>query len=318
MSHDTDVDGAVTMITNDEDVAEVQKKCFTKHTLKRDSNWEKVRQEVTCAICLELLDDPKSMPCLHTYCKKCLMEALTKRPHDPDLPHDRPAINCPLCRTEVALSDQGIEALATYQFLCNTFSRDSSTTRYAVPVLTSLLCQTHPQELLKLYCKDCEALFCRDCVLVEHKAHNYSFVDEIIEEEKEHLQNVTLKELEHILASTQEAITGINQLQAKVALCNDDNVAQLDKCFQEITSLLNSCKRSFLDELQKQLENLMTLKQKIESCRDFTQKTLHDGISIEIMSAKKNNPNTSRNYTTVLHWLLSLNHPQQFSTKWTK
>ena len=76
-----------------------------------DSNWEKVRQEVTCAICLELLDDLKSMPCLHTYCKKCLMEALAKRPHDPDLPRDRPAINCPLCRTEVALSDQGIEAL---------------------------------------------------------------------------------------------------------------------------------------------------------------------------------------------------------------
>ena len=80
---------------------------------QRDSNWEKVRQEVTCAICLELLDDPKSMPCLHTYCKKCLIEAIAKRPHDPDLPRDRPAINCPLCRAEVALSDQGIEALPT-------------------------------------------------------------------------------------------------------------------------------------------------------------------------------------------------------------
>ena len=43
-----------------------------------DSNWEKVHQEITCAICLELLDDPKSMPCLHTYCKKCLMEAIAK------------------------------------------------------------------------------------------------------------------------------------------------------------------------------------------------------------------------------------------------
>ena len=76
-----------------------------------DSNWEKIRQEVTCVICLELLTDPKSMPCLHTYCKKCLMEALAKRPHDPDLSQDRVAINCPLCRAEVVLSDQGIEAL---------------------------------------------------------------------------------------------------------------------------------------------------------------------------------------------------------------
>ena len=31
----------------------------------------------------------------------------------------------------------------------------------------------------------------------------------------------------------------------------------------------------------------MTLKQKVESCRDFTQKTLHDGTSTEILSAKK-------------------------------
>ena len=101
--------------TDDEEVAGAEFQ-ITEHLTtakQRHSNWEKVRQEVTCAICLELLDDPKSMPCLHTYCKKCLMEALTKRPHDPDLPRDRPAINCPLCRAEVALSDQGIEALPT-------------------------------------------------------------------------------------------------------------------------------------------------------------------------------------------------------------
>ena len=170
-----------------------------------------------------------------------------------------------------------------------------------VPVLAankSLLCKMHPQELLKLYCEDCEALLCRDCVLVKHKTHNYSFVDEIIEEEKEHFQDVTLKELEQILASTKEAIIGVEQMQAKVLSCNDDNVAQLDKCFQEITDMLNTRKRTFLTEvrqvtedylcpLQKQQEDLMTLKQKIEGCRDFTQKMLRDGISTEIISAKK-------------------------------
>ena len=31
----------------------------------------------------------------------------------------------------------------------------------------------------------------------------------------------------------------------------------------------------------------MTLKQKVESCHDFTQKTLRDGTSTEIISAKK-------------------------------
>ena len=228
-----------------------------------DSNWEKVRQEVTCAICLELLDDSKSMPCLHTYCKKCLMETLAKRPHNPDLPRDRPAINCPLCRAEITLSDKGIEALPsnfsatrlveTVQlqdkleqnitplcdgckendaiasccdcrgfFLCISYvkaHKNVPTTKnhvlmmlkdFSIPesslvsVKSSPLCQKHPEELLKLYCQDCEVLVCRDCVLVQHKSHNYSFVDDVIEEEKQQLKDVTLQELDKILTSTKK------------------------------------------------------------------------------------------------------------------
>ena len=170
-----------------------------------------------------------------------------------------------------------------------------------VPVLAankSLLCQRHPQELLKLYCEDCETLVCRDCVLVKHKTHDSNFIDDIIEKEKEHLQDVTLVELEEILSSTKEAMTGVEEMQAKVLSQNDDHVTELDETFQKITDMLNTRKRTFLTEvrqvteddlcpLQKQQEDLMTLKQKVESCRDFTQKTLHDGTSTEIMSAKK-------------------------------
>ena len=355
---------------NNEEVAnfgeEFDKKCFIEHdntiehlttAKQRDSNWEKVRQEVTCAICLELLDDPKSMPCLHTYCKKCLIEALAKRPHDPDLPRDRPAINCPLCRAEVALSDQGIEALPTNFsatrlvetvelqdkleenktqkcdsciegdaiasccecggfFLCASCFRVHkqlpSTKNHSmlslnqfmqssIPVLAankSVLCPRHPQELLKLYCEDCETLVCRDCVLVKHKTHDSNFIDDIIEKEKEYLQDVSLVELEEILTSTKEAMTGVEEMQAKILSQNDDHVAELDDTFQEITDMLNSRKRIFLAEvrqvteddlcpLQKQQEDLMTLKQKVETCHDFTQKTLRNGTSTEIISAKK-------------------------------
>ena len=332
-------------------------KLVTTKSSEGDSNWEKVRQEVTCAICLELLTDPKSMPCLHTYCKKCLMEALAKRPHDPDLSQDRVAINCPLCRAEVVLSDQGIEALPsnfsatrlveTVQLQdkleqnrtlkCNSCSEGDAIARCcecggfflcknclrvhkqfpatknhsvlslnqfmesSAPVLTankSLLCQKHPQALLRLYCEDCKTLVCQDCVLVKHKIHNYNFVDEIIKEEKEHLQDITLEELEEILTGTKGAITGVEEMQGKVLLCNDQHVAELEKTFQDITDMLNSRKTTFLNEvrqvtkddlcpLQKQQEDLTTLKEKVESCRDFTQKTLCNGTSTEIMSAKK-------------------------------
>ena len=170
-----------------------------------------------------------------------------------------------------------------------------------VPVLAatkSLLCQRHPQELLQLYCEDCETLVCRNCVLVKHKTHNFNFIDDVIEEEKEHLQDITLVELEEILTSTKKAITGVEEMQAKILTCNDHAIAKLDKTFQEIMEMLNSRKGTFLIEvrqvteddlcpLQKQQEDLMILKQKIESCHDFTQKTLRAGTGTEVMSAKK-------------------------------
>ena len=322
-----------------------------------DSNWEKVRQEVTCAICLELLDDPKSMPCLHTYCKKCLMEALTKRPHDPDLPRDRPAINCPLCRAEVALSDQGIEALPsnfsatrlveTVQlqdkleqnktplcdgcnendavasccdcrgfFLCvscrKAHKNVPATKNHTLMTLKDLsipkrlvttpknspLCQRHPDELLKLYCQDCEVLVCRDCVLVTHKNHNYSFVDEAIEYEKQQLKDVTLQELDKILTSTKVAISGVEEMQTKVLSHNDQHVTELKKTFQEITDIVNKHKNALLEKinqttkdtlspLQKQQDDLTMLKRNTEECHDFTSNILHNGTNSEVMSARK-------------------------------
>ena len=162
----------------------------------------------------------------------------------------------------------------------------------------SLLCQRHPQEPLKLYCEDCEELVCQDCVLVRHKLHNYNFVADIIDEEKDRLQDVTLEELQEIITSTKEAITGVEEMQSKVLSCNDQHVAQLNKTFEEISDMLNNRKRTFLVEvqqvteddlcpLQRQQEDLVTLKEKIKSCHDFTQKTLNDGTSTEIMVAKK-------------------------------
>ena len=322
-----------------------------------DPNWEKVRQEVTCAICLELLTDPKSMPCLHTYCKKCLMEALAKRPHDPDLSQDRVAINCPLCRAEVVLSDQGIEALPsnfsatrlveTVQlqdklgqnrapkcdgcqenvavasccecggaFLCsicykahqnlpmtknhhcmllNEFAQSKNPTSISNK---SPLCQKHPQELLKLYCHDCEVLVCRDCVLVTHRAHNYNFVDEIVEKEKKNLKNIALHEIEKTLANTSQAIVEVKQMQFEIETKNNERVAKLDQAFEEIAAIMQSRKEVLLQKIQqvtgedlttlkKQEEELTTLKKQLESCRDFTQDTLNNGTNSEIISARK-------------------------------
>ena len=38
-------------------------------------------------------------------------------------------------------------------------------------------CKVH-EEQAKIYCYDCKSLICRDCVVKDHKEHDYEFVEE--------------------------------------------------------------------------------------------------------------------------------------------
>lgn len=40
---------------------------------------------LTCVICFELFTEPKSLPCLHTFCEGCLKVLLDKSPNKLEL-----------------------------------------------------------------------------------------------------------------------------------------------------------------------------------------------------------------------------------------
>ena len=58
---------------------------------------DKVEEHVTCSICLERLENPKVLPCLHTFCSGCIMK-LEKTAGG--------FITCPECRLQVKVSNK--------------------------------------------------------------------------------------------------------------------------------------------------------------------------------------------------------------------
>jgi len=58
-----------------------------------------------CPICLEDLVDPKSLPCVHTFCLRCI------RDHCRDSPAPGDRVNCPVCRCSFAIPVGGVEQL---------------------------------------------------------------------------------------------------------------------------------------------------------------------------------------------------------------
>lgn len=67
---------------------------------------ENVKQVLECSICHEVYSEPRALPCLHTFCLKCLQDFgshLGKHPGD--------TMPCPICRKEYLIPKDGFVAL---------------------------------------------------------------------------------------------------------------------------------------------------------------------------------------------------------------
>ena len=76
------------------------------------SNWQKIKEELTCVICQDLLNAPKILPCLHSFCMGCIKAWSGRLANlDPSKRH----LECPLCRAKVLLStSRAVEELPSH------------------------------------------------------------------------------------------------------------------------------------------------------------------------------------------------------------
>ncbi|XP_069103651.1 transcription intermediary factor 1-beta-like [Argopecten irradians] len=123
-----------------------------------------------CPICLDRLQQPKSLPCLHSFCQECLgtyiaKEISGKRMSDTSFP-------CPICRrTTSPVNQADPKEKWAEQFPTNVVIQDliqlkerSSELPYCKP------CQTkgNPTNPAKFWCKMMNAHFCENCKEQHH------------------------------------------------------------------------------------------------------------------------------------------------------
>ena len=130
-----------------------------------------IEENLECSVCLERLNDPRTLPCWHSFCKVCL-EGFVKTCRD-KAPRDRPIreIPCPNCRTTFVLDpDKQVADMPRNHFIWNMVQ--------AMAVLdrgTRVPCSHNCTESYSVArCVTCEKFLCRECLTGHnsYRGHN--------------------------------------------------------------------------------------------------------------------------------------------------
>ncbi|XP_021540968.1 tripartite motif-containing protein 34-like [Neomonachus schauinslandi] len=143
-----------------------------------------IEEEVTCPICLDLLKEPLSLACGHSFCKACIApenkESVTSQ--------GGKSSNCPVCQMafcsgELRPNWHVAKIVERLQEVKVSFEEEQKRN----------LCERHEEKLL-LFCKKDKRLICWVCERSqEHRGHQTVPMEEAVQEYQEKLQTALQK-----------------------------------------------------------------------------------------------------------------------------
>ncbi|XP_056139770.1 tripartite motif-containing protein 3-like isoform X2 [Lampris incognitus] len=259
------------------------------------------KQFLVCSICLDHYHNPKVLPCLHTFCEKCLQNYI---------PPQSLTLSCPVCRQTSILPEKGVSALQNNFFITNlmeVLQRDPECSRpEACNVLESvsgaatcqpLSCPNHEGKVMEFYCESCETAMCLDCTDGEHREHVTVPLRDVLEQHKSALKN-QLDTVRNRLPQLTAAIDLVNEIAKQLTERKNEAVTEIGNTFEELEKALHLRKTALITEvenicstkqkvLQAQLVSLLQGKENIQSSCNFTEQALSHGSATEVLLVQK-------------------------------
>ncbi|XP_078522904.1 tripartite motif-containing protein 59 [Lissotriton helveticus] len=126
-----------------------------------------LEEELTCCICYNLYEDPRVLPCSHTFCKSCLESVVQSSSNYSIWRPIRLPLKCPTCRSVAELPPTGIGALPANFALRSIIEKYSKENNQDI-----LTCSEHSRQPLNVYCLLDRKLVCGHCLTVgQHQGH---------------------------------------------------------------------------------------------------------------------------------------------------
>ncbi|XP_041946991.1 tripartite motif-containing protein 3b isoform X1 [Alosa sapidissima] len=259
------------------------------------------KQFLVCSICLDHYHNPKVLPCLHTFCERCLQNYI---------PPQSLTLSCPVCRQTSILPEKGVAALQNNFFITNLMEvlqrNPESSPPEACSVLESvsaavagkpLSCPNHEGKVMEFYCESCETAMCLDCTEGEHRDHVTVPLRDVLEQHKAALKT-QLDTIGNRLPQLTAAIELVSEISKQLTDRKNEAVTEINATFEELERALQQRKSALITDLenicnakqkvlQAQLSSLLQGKEHIQSSCSFTEQALSHGSATEVLLVQK-------------------------------
>uniref|UniRef100_A0A1X7SMC2 RING-type domain-containing protein n=2 Tax=Amphimedon queenslandica TaxID=400682 RepID=A0A1X7SMC2_AMPQE len=137
----------------------------------------KLEEQLTCPVCLHHYTNPKTLPCLHSFCQHCL-EGLPL-----DKKNETYYLSCPTCRHCTELPEEGAGAFPV-AFTLNNLKEIYSLMKKVVDPEQVVTCDNCTTANATGYCTNCSQFLCTECISMHKKwalfaNHQVTSLDEV-------------------------------------------------------------------------------------------------------------------------------------------
>ncbi|XP_066106869.1 tripartite motif-containing protein 5-like isoform X1 [Saccopteryx bilineata] len=241
-----------------------------------------IKEEVTCPICLELMTEPLSLDCGHSFCQTCI----TANNKD-SVNGQEEGDSCPVCRIRYHPG-----SLRPNRNMANIVEMLREVKVSPEEEQKRDLCVRHGEKLL-LFCKEDGKFICWLCERSqEHRDHHTFLMEEVAQEYKEKLR-AALDKLRTEQQNAEKLGADIREEKTSWKHHIQSESQCVQKCFQKLRGILDNEEQIELQKLKKEEEEILCdleeeeseLAQQSQLVRDLISDLEHrlQGSTVELL-----------------------------------
>ena len=259
--------------------------------VKPSSGILKLEEQLTCPVCLDLYTNPKTLPCLHSFCQKCLERLSQER----EARGDTYYLSCPTCRQRTKVPREGVGAFLV-AFNINNLKEISQSLRNKVSDPQQVTCNDHDKPL-EVFCETCKIVICLHCKYRTHKGHEHDLILDCYPKHYQMLRD-SLQPVKEKKQALKKILSDLAKRQSQIREKREGVLKEIHQMVEEMMNVLLQSERKLTEQVKSvtdaklqvlsgQTQSVQTSLSLLEDVEDYVEQSLKTGNHQQVLSSKK-------------------------------